>query len=430
MPAAQTVLISCSRLVDFAGAEITTIELVEAFLGFGWEVSVAAFEAGDSLRSDLDTLGAKYVELSNDSAFSGYTHFDLAWLHHSIAANRILADPLLSMGKVVFSSLSHFSPLECPPATEFELSRYLVHSKENYDHFVRNYPSLSRSVSIINNSVPVKYWRGVPTTNCTELRRLVIVSNHPPKEVTDVIGVLQSKGVHVDIFGVTGTQARVTPSLLQNYDAVLTIGKTTQYAIAAGIPVYCYDHFGGDGWLTPKNFQLGREFNFSGRGGRGRISTECLAIELCDGYAASLENIDSLYKLGLQHFVLEDNINAVLNELPAYTPPALTLTDSNIAIRQTGIFMDLRRQINYRDNLVCDLRNLLQKEQQNASEQILYRDALIKQLHDQIAAEKENGRSQIAYRDELLEELKAKNLSSVNRAFANIRRLIKMLLPR
>lgn len=423
----QTVLIACSRLVDLAGAEITTLELAEAFTGLGWSVSVASFEVSDDMHAQLSSLGVRVLDLSSAHAFFGVTQFDLAWIHHSVTADRILAEPALILDKVVYSSLSHFSPLECPPPTRFQLSHYLVHSEENLDHFVANYPELRSLVTVMNNSVLARYWKVAPVASNRRLCRLAVVSNHLPQEVTSLIELMTAEGISVDVFGSTGKQVRVSPDLLREFDAVMTIGKTTQYAIAAGVPVYCYDHFGGDGWITLDNFERARKYNFSGRGGRGKVSAEHLKMDLCDGYDAALAVTGQLYELGLQHFVLEKNISVILNRLTVYKRPSLSVADSNILIRQSGVFMDLRRQISFRDNLASDLRVLLRSEQDNARMQILYRDALVAQLQEQLAAEKENARSQILYRDALVAQLR-EQLEKVSRSlFSRLRMLLKKL---
>lgn len=427
MASAQTVLIACSRLVDLAGAEITTLELAEAFTGLGWSVSVASFEVGSDMRAELSSLGARVLDLCSENAFSDAKQFDLAWIHHSVTADRILADPALMLDKVIFSSLSHFSPLECPPSTHFQLSRYLVHSQENLEHFVADYPKLRSLVTVMNNSVLARYWKATSVFSNRRLHRLAVVSNHPPQEVTSLIELMAAEGICVDLFGNTGKQVRVSPDLLREYDAVMTIGKTAQYAIAAGVPVYCYDHFGGYGWITLDNFQRARKYNFSGRGGRGKVSAEHLKKDLCDGYDAALAVTSQIYELGLQHFVLEKNISVILDRLPAYKRPSLSVTDSNILIRQSGVFMDLRRQISFRDGLTSDLRVLLRSEKDNARMQILYRDALVAQLQEQLAAEKENARSQILYRDALVAQLQEQLGKASRGLFSSIRMLLKKL---
>ena len=421
----RTVLIACSRLVDLAGAEVTTLELAEAFKGLGWAVSVACFEVSSEMRAQLSSVGARVLDLSAKNTFSCCTKFDLAWIHHFVAAERILADDALTLGKVVYSSLSHFSPLESPPPTRFQLSHYLVHSQESLEHFVANYPELSSFVSVMNNSVLARYWKALSLPKNKRLARMAVVSNHIPEEVTNLIKFLEAEEISVDVFGNAGRKVRVSPHLLREYDAVMTIGKTTQYAIAAGIPVYCYDHFGGDGWITLDNFQRAKKFNFSGRGGRGRVSTEHLKIDLCEGYDSARAVVGELHELGLQHFVLEKNISAILEGLPAYKRPPLSVTDSNVLIRQSGVFMDLRREISFRDDLTSDLCVLRQREQDNARMQILYRDDLVAQLQEQLAAEKENGRSQILYRDDLVAHLQEQLAKASRSYYQKLKDLLK-----
>lgn len=58
-----------------------------------------------------------------------------------------------------------------------------------------------------------------------------------------------------------------------------------------------------------------------------------------------------------------------------------------------------REQIEYRDALVDQLRELLAAEKENARAQIEYRDALLIQLNDRLNSEKDNARAQIEYRD-------------------------------
>ena len=72
----------------------------------------------------------------------------------------------------------------------------------------------------------------------------------------------------MDIFGLQSKVELVTPELIQKYDVVLTIGKTVQYALLGNKVVYCYDHFGGMGYLSLKNYEIARYHNFQEGGGR------------------------------------------------------------------------------------------------------------------------------------------------------------------
>lgn len=113
--------------------------------------------------------------------------------------------------------------------------------------------------------------------------RIAIISNHIPDEVLDAKEILESAGkAEIDIIGAQGTPGDVTPALIASYDAIMTIGKTVQYCLIMGTPVYVYDHFGGFGYLSADNLDRAAYANFSGRGGE-ILGAEQIAKDLIDG---------------------------------------------------------------------------------------------------------------------------------------------------
>lgn len=357
---AKLALVACARLVDFAGSEITTLEIAEGLKRIGWRVAIGAFEIGDEFRSRIGDLGCLLVDLSDDQAFQYVAHFDLAWIHHSVAAYRILLDAYFSSECVVFSSLSYFEPIESPPVSSIGISQYLVNSQENLDYFINYYPELKGQVNIFNNSAPSVFWESGKKDRSGSLKKLAIVSNHVPTEVLDAATSLRERGVEVTVFGLAGRKELITPKVLEDYDAVLTIGKTVQYCIAAQLPVFCYDHFGGDGWLSKVLFEHGRAYNFSGRASRGKVGADVLVRELCDGYSDALGETIELQELGRQYFDLEVNIQRVLDVLSSSKPVnRLSLTDRNIIFRQNrsyaqhrGVIANVMQAVLERDNRI------------------------------------------------------------------------------
>ena len=60
--------------------------------------------------------------------------------------------------------------------------------------------------------------------------------DHPPPELTDALAILAERGIAVRWIGRGGEQVRVRPADLDAADAVVTIGKTVAFALAAGVP--------------------------------------------------------------------------------------------------------------------------------------------------------------------------------------------------
>src|SRR5690606_34932125 len=163
-----------------------------------------------------------------------------------------------------FSSLSPYELLECPPLYADSLTHVLANSHETRE-VIEGYGIPAGSITVMPNCI-TREWeshglRRLPAAP----RKLAVVSNHVPAEVMAAISRLQGAGVQVVIHGHGHDARRVSPALLADVDVVLTIGRTTQAALSQGIPVYCYDRFGGPGYITTDNFERAAFYNFSGR---------------------------------------------------------------------------------------------------------------------------------------------------------------------
>lgn len=166
-------------------------------------------------------------------------------------------------------------------------------------------------MQVFGNPAPAGYAaafrRGSPS------RRLVVVSNHIPEEV---IAALSTLSLDFDVIMVGNQRelganpCRVTPELIADAGAIITIGKTVQYSVAAGIPVYLYDHFGGVGWLTRENFEGARHHNFSGRHSTRKSSDEIVA-EITTGFESMEQEARELRLVELRRIDLNRRMEDV-----------------------------------------------------------------------------------------------------------------------
>jgi O-antigen biosynthesis protein len=361
----KTALVACSRLVDFAGSEIVTLEIAEALRDLGVKVKLAALEVGPAIASEIRLLDIECVDLSA-SRISGM-EFDLIWVSHYTVAYHLIINEGIRAKIGVFSSLSHFEPIETPPLPFLLFSRYTVNSDENLFHFNANYDYFKDRVGVFPNAAPARFFDAYQKSVEGKIESIAIVSNHLPGELADLITRLQKEGINVDLIGIQGTRLRVTPSVLSGYSAVITIGKTVQYCLAMGIPVFCYDHFGGPGWITLESFELAFVKNFSGRCTPFRRTSDGIASEISLGFAAVLNQREALRDLAQTHFDLSKNLLDVLviaNN--ASISVSLSETEGHILSRESCLFLNQRRVIANsnntlaeRDNQIADLNNTL-----------------------------------------------------------------------
>ncbi|QEO13522.1 hypothetical protein FLP10_03150 [Agromyces intestinalis] len=288
----RTVLVAQAQLSRFAGSEMVTLELIEQFVAWGARVVVATHASTPPLRPLIDATGGVEVipvdALMDPARLDGY-HIDLAWIHHGVLPPAILraADSI----PVVFNHMSGVHPIEFPivPEAEADLATLsLFNSRETLER-QRESGLLDRldpeRIGLFENPAPDAFL-DVPARPVGDaLIRIAVVSNHLPDEVREALESLEGvvEAVYIGESTPGGSPRRLDPAVLEPFDAVITIGKTVQYAICASRPVYCYDWFGGPGWLSAENFDAARARNFSGRGFTAREPSR-IASELVDGF--------------------------------------------------------------------------------------------------------------------------------------------------
>lgn len=347
----RTALVACSRLVDFAGAEIASLEIAEALRDLGVDVVLAAFEIGAPVAEEIRLLGIECVDLS--AADIGTREFDLLWVSHYVTAHHLFAKDGLKIKVGIYSSLSHFEALEAPPLSGLSFSRYAVHSQENLEHFVNKYPHFSEKTRVFPNACPAKFLHAYRDAADASIRSIAIVSNHPPAEIMELIQILGANGVRADLIGVNGKVQRVTPQLLSGYSAVITIGKTVQYCLASGTPVFCYDRFGGPGWITGASFDAALVKNFSGRCTPVMQSARQIYDRLFEGFELACSQRAVLHGLALTHFSLAENLLGILDKArDSDFSVKISVTDKEILASEARLFISLRRMIgNYQSEL-------------------------------------------------------------------------------
>lgn len=255
------ILILNSFLRAYTGSEIVTLDLAKTFKKLGFEVSVATFELSNPLYNKFQESG---LDVQIIYTLSSNIEYDLIWAHHFTTIEYCIFEKNISAKKIIFSSLSSYLPLESPPLIMDKISLFLANSAETKDNLSKNYGIPDKYIRIFPNPVSEDFFSFEKELN-RELNYIAIISNHIPTEILNTIPMLENKNIHVDVYGLGFKEELITPEILLKYDAVITIGKTVQYSLSLGVPVYCYDIWGGVGWLTQENIEAAENYNFSGR---------------------------------------------------------------------------------------------------------------------------------------------------------------------
>lgn len=292
------VLVLTNQFARFGGSEIVALEVAQWFCDSGDVVTLAANHIAPPITSH-----AERFSITADVESFDLGDFDLVWCQHDLLTLLPLAAfERTARERLPYVVLASLSPYELFEHVDAWLARaltaeVLANSDETAREQVRRaHGGMARSsVKIFHNAAPPAFWReGDARPECGELRKLLIISNHPPEELVEALAMLRHNGVAVKGVGDPYERHLVAPSDISSADAVITIGKSVPYAIACRRPAYMYDRFGGDGWLVRKNAQTSMAHNFSGRPAQRRLSAEAIAREIVDGFAAAQDEVKTL----------------------------------------------------------------------------------------------------------------------------------------
>lgn len=323
------VLITQGRLRGMGGSEMISLEMAEHFATAGSKVVVVARSIDDGIASMFTAIPGVEVR---DTSWSGLDDrltsvpFSLVWVHHNVVPDAVLRGAVDA--PVVFAHLSASSPAEAPlvPGLEAALASAVVFnspetqdaqvSKGLFDHVAKE------RLHVFPNPAPDPF-ADVTDRTPGDRPKLLVVSNHIPMDLHRALKQVRSTfdvtlvGQQTDL---GAAPQRVGPDLVAEHDAVVSIGKTVQYALVAGRAIFCYDRFGGPGWLDKDNVDRAASTNFSGRGFDKR-SPATIARELVEGWEDGVTFARAYRGTATQQYRLSNALQDLQAEVGTVGPP-------------------------------------------------------------------------------------------------------------
>lgn len=242
--------------------------------------------------------------------------YDIVFAYHFPTIEFLLKRGL-QCKKMVFGSLSGMEMLETFSNFYNNASLLVLMSQKTLEKHNLFYKIPKEKMFVLENCIPDKFVDFKFTRELSEAipERIAVVSNHIPLELWKMKEYLPVNTV-VTYFG-NGTESyqEITPQVLAEYDVVVTIGKTVQYAMGLGIPVFEYDHFGGNGYITTENMESEAITNFSGRSTMRKLNAEELAKNLVKCYPKAKRQSNILRKLAIRKFLLSVRIDELMNKI-------------------------------------------------------------------------------------------------------------------
>jgi len=353
------VLICTNHMASIGGSEIVALEVAEFFKKNNYLVDIVANYIGYPVteiakNSDINLLTTD--ELPNPF------NYDIVWSQHQVLP--ILVNHYIeSFNNKTFFVFTHLSPYEHLETFGLYTERLLANkiffnSEETYNH-LSDFGVPTNISEIFYNAAPSEFICEKDSKN-GDLKNILLVSNHPPQEVLDALEILKNEhGLNIINIGVRGNVSRLTPKMVEDADAVITIGKTVQYAVVGNTPVYCYDHFGGIGWLSIENYKNAEQFNYSGRCCLRRISASEIVEEIITDFPKAKCNISKIKSETLAKYSLDKYITNIINNSKENIPKkVLTLDDRQKIRSESEIVKSIKQYYNAYNKLLLEHKQL------------------------------------------------------------------------
>ena len=311
-------LVCTHHLLEWAGSETVTVEIIEELQRQGCELSLyCPYVNRDFLESALGS-NVTFIGREEDIDIS---RFDFVYSHHQMPSRFILQQPLVNvLGKrrpvFVYNHLSSFEPFEFPgPWCEEQLADIILcNSPETADRLCDFGERYSKTLPFYNPA-PRAFESTEYLPNDGELKKVLAISNHITEELSEAFDLLSDQGVSIKHIGNPSSNRRVVPGDLAESDAVITIGKSVQYSLRSRRPVFCYDHFGGPGWLDGGSFSAAAAKNFSGRCSSRQMTAAELTATILNGYSKARDFTSTLPASELKKYLLENCVSNLLKKI-------------------------------------------------------------------------------------------------------------------
>ncbi len=306
------ILVTNYFLKNFTGSEINTLQICTALKELGFDADAATFFFDEPLKSKFLDRNIKVKNLLHDDF--ELEEYDIFWTHHTHTINHIIFHKKPESTKIIYSCLGPFSSLAVPPYYHNELNCILSNSKGNTQVLRKEGISIEK-IKYFPNFSP-EYYFSQPRTHFSKiLTRIAVISNHPPQELDQFSLLAKDSGHVVEFIGLDNNHVYVDPNIIKKFDLIISIGKTVQYCFSLKVPIYCYDHFGGPGFITPDNIHFEEFYNFSGRATNRVLSGYELFDDIFSNFAGAVNHLDFLFDYSKENFLLEKNIQELFGDI-------------------------------------------------------------------------------------------------------------------
>lgn len=341
-----SILMTNLYLVSNTGSELHTVEIASYLSKNGWDVTCFCLVCAEPILGLLRRNGIRVIDLAHMNELEN--SYDILLAQHRVASECIWNHENTSFGKVIISilGLSSVTKHEDLPYF-FEKADLIVFiSEEALEAAEDAHGQLNVPKMVVPNYFTEEFEDIPARTLPSSPSRIAVISNHIVSELAELELIASERNIRVDYFGIERTSASITPELISSYDVIVTIGRTVPAALSLGIPVYCYDHFGGPGFITQYNFDESLRFNFSGRNRPTRRDAKAIVDDIVSGWTNAITSSEKLQTFAREQLCFRTLMDKFESTITSLVPRA---AHGPRAVSSSAVYSNLLECLEVRD---------------------------------------------------------------------------------
>lgn len=349
------ILLTNHQLINYAGTEVFIYTLADWLVQKGHQVVVYSAYVGE-IREIFDAITVPVF----DDVLALPDDFDIAHVHHNIIAyeirNRFPRLPIVYMAHGIRDPLEHL------PVANLEIKYWLAGSDGIYAHMLES-GIPANGLEVFHN--PVDEQRFFPGDRISSVPKSALVISNKIDEVAEnkIRQACRRLGITCQFVGSRFVYVpnKQLPDLIRRNDLVFSLGRGVIETMFCGRVPIVFDAEGGDGMVTPENFNEIIKRNFSGKRYNRHFDVDELVKEI-EKYKADYGI--QLYQLAREEFSAEKQVDKLISiyehcvgqQVPRLTNEELHLINSVCEmIGQTRFFSACDCAKHVRQELVYDL---------------------------------------------------------------------------
>lgn len=264
------ILITHARFL-LGGAETYAVTVAEQLERLGHPVTIFADHASDEGRELAASRGLT-LETGDPTMLADRDDFDAVIAQDAASAYIVAARRELPQIFVIHG----VSSFEHPPQGLRPPPRIVVLN----DRISRHAAALGSGAEVVRLRQPIDALRFRPRPTRSHAKRVLMFSNYLE---ADRMAMLESAceelGLELTGMGVSSTTSVNPQERIAEADIVVGYGRSIIEAMAMGRAAYVWERGGGDGWVTPENYEAMEADGFSGAATDGIIDRDRLLAD-------------------------------------------------------------------------------------------------------------------------------------------------------